>query len=245
MKKLAFGLVITMLLVPAVMADQIQIGYDSSPYGQYQTGSGGEFTLNPINLTRWLDLSGYKADTKDVGVAGTFQSFCVEGLEYIYPYPATYDAVKNTAAVWGSVGPLGDPISVGTGWLYAQFATEHWVGGLSYDYLNTSEGRKTDAGLLQNAIWWLEGEEDIVYDINHPNKYIAAVINEFHTEVGAKADGGEKYGVYVLNLTSGSTLAQDQLWMDPSGGVPDGGMTVVLLGLAIACLAFIFRRTSN
>jgi len=220
------------------MADQVRVGYPGSGYGPYQTGIGGEFTLTPTNPTGWLDLSYYGAGARNArGSTGSFQTFCLEGGENIYPYNALYNAVVQRNAVGGGVGPAGDPLSVGTGWLYSQFASGNWVTGLSYEYTDLS-GRRTDADLFQKAIWWLEGEEGITYSAG--NKYMLAVVSQFGD--GATADGAWHYGVYALHLTSlNGGPVQDQLYY--SGvPVPDGGATVMLLGAAMAGLGFISRK---
>ena len=238
MKKLGIIFLACVAFAFAAAANQVQVGYSTSPYGPYQTGAGGEFTLNPI--TGWLNLSGYvSGTTKDIGVSGTFQTFCVEGTEYIYPYDTIYNVQLNKNAIWGSAPGSGDPISVGTGWLYRQFATGSWEAGLSYDY--TNPGRSGSAGssadLLQKAIWWLEGEENIGYSASNP--YMAAVVNKFMSESGAKADGGWTYGVYAMNLTNPRTgaVAQDQLVY-----VPDGGLTLMLLCLGLGGVGVVSRK---
>jgi hypothetical protein len=59
---------------------------------------------------------------------------------------------------------------------------------------------------------------------------------QFSIDKTKYASFGE-YGVYVLNLTSGTTNNQDQLIL-----VPDGGLTVMLLGLGVGGLALISRK---
>ena len=81
-----------------IEAPQIQVGFWGAPFGPYQTGSGGEFTLNDINgapANSWLDLSGYvAAKTSNFGPAGitSFQTFCIERTEFISGYSTTYNA---------------------------------------------------------------------------------------------------------------------------------------------------------
>jgi len=238
MKKLWMLGAVAVMATTTLLANQIQVGYSGSSFGPYQTGQGGEFTFNDINPDGWLDLSGYvPGKTSGFGGGSTFQTFCIERGESISGYAATYNAAVNTAAVYGGVGPSGDPISVGTGWLYCQFAT----GTLAYNYSGTAAQRKADANLLQRAIWWLEGESGIGYDGSNP--YMAAVVAHFGSAANAKADGGWLYGVYALNLWKGSdplqNRAQDSLYYRP---VPDGGLTVMLLGLGLGSVAFVSRR---
>lgn len=216
-------------------ANQVQVGYPGSSYGPYQSGSGGEFTINVINPNGWLDLSGYAPTvTSGIGVAGTFQTFCLEGNENIGGYANTYNAVVNQNAVWGNVGPVGDPLSVGTGWLYSQFAQGTLSG---YAFGGTVAQRKASALNLQNTFWWLEGESGIVYNAGNP--FMLAVVTQFGTQAAAKVDGAWNYGVYALNLTTANGgRVQDQLYYR----VPDGGTTVMLLGLALGGVSILARR---
>jgi len=240
MKKLAITLALMAFLTSVAMAGQVVVGNSTYGYGPYQTGIGGEFTLTPINPTGWLDLSHYGTGATNVrGIAGSFQTFCIEGQENIYPYSAVYNAVVQKNAMNGGVGPAGDPISLGAGWLYSQFASGTWIGSLTYNYTSTS-ARQSDADLLQKALWWLEGEENITY--TSANKYMLAVVNKFGDQAAAKADGGWHYGVYALHLTTASGgLVQDQLYYD-GVPVPDSGATVMLLGFALAGLGYISRK---
>lgn len=230
MKKLALVLLVAIGLAAPAAAGQIQVGYSGSNYGPYQTGSGGEFTLNVY--TSGLDTGGYATGvTSNIGVTGTFQTFCIQGTEYIYPYSSTYYAELNAKAMYGD-----DPVSVGTGWLYSQFATGNWQDGLTYNY---GANRSTSADLLQKALWWLEGEEGLSYDASNP--YMAAVVAEFGSQTAAKADGGWNYGVYALNLWTNSDQTgpiQDQLFYQ----VPDGGTTLMLLGGALVGLGALRRK---
>jgi len=94
MKKLLIMLGLITMLASFAMAGQVQVGYLGSGYGAYQSGFGGEFTLTPINPAGWLDLSSYDARAKDVGVSGSFQTFCIDGVDNIYPN-GIYNASDN------------------------------------------------------------------------------------------------------------------------------------------------------
>jgi hypothetical protein len=246
MKKLLVLVAAILTMAATATAGQVQVGYFADPvtsdsrYGEFQAGNGGEFTLTPVNESGWLDLSDYVSGlTADIVRAGSFQTFCIEGAENIYPYGATYDAAINTNAVWGGAGSAGDPLSVGTGWLYSQFAS----GTLDYAYTGTESQRETDALALQQAIWWLEGEESINY--SGSNEFMLAVVTNFGSQTAAQADGAWEYGVYALNLTSGITRYQDQLYYYvPDGGttVPDGGLTALLLGIGVGGFAVFTRK---
>jgi hypothetical protein len=235
---IAFLLGASFALASPAIADQVQVGYPGAPFGPYQSGVGGEFTLNDINTEGWLDLSGYVAGkTSNFGGITSFQTFCIEKTEFIYN--TIYDAKLNTRALYGSEGPAGDPISAGTGWLYSQFAQGVLSG---YAYSGTEAARETSADLLQKALWWLEGEDVF----NAGNIYMAAVVANFGSQANAQADGGAIYGVSALNLWLPGTntavatnRAQDQLFYKR---VPDGGQTLALLGMALCGMTIASRR---
>ena len=144
---------------------------------------------------------------------------------------ARYTAVKDRQVI---------PFLPGTGWLYSQFARGVLSG---YAYSGTEAAREASAGLLQKALWWLEGEEVF----NAGNIYMAAVVANFGgSQANAKADGGAIYGVSALNLwlpgtnpAIASNRAQDQLFYKP---VPDGGHILALLGMALCGMAIASRR---
>jgi hypothetical protein len=122
-----------------------------------------------------------------------------------------------------------NPLSLGTAWLYLHFAEGNLTG---YDYTNATN-RRTDAGLLQNTIWWLEGQG------SNPgsNPFWQLVLAQFGSSAAAMADNNGFYGVAVLNLYGlDGSLAQDQLVL-----VPDSGTTAVLLGVGLLGL-FLFHR---
>jgi hypothetical protein len=243
MKKLCIlASLVGMAVAPSLVADQIQVGYAGSGYGPYQTGQGGEFTLKPDAGLQWV-LNVYDTKAKNQGLEGTFQSFCLERQEYLWPYPAIYDAVLSDKATYGGNYPNGDPLSVGTAWLYHQFSS-----GMLEGYNYTGD-RWAKAGPLQNTIWWLEGETD---DPGAGNFYRSLVVNQFGTIEAAMADnfknGQRQIPVMVLNLWEPGHIgdpnyARQDVLVDPPS-VPDGGNTVLLLGLALGGLAMIRRRVA-
>jgi hypothetical protein len=166
-------------------------------YGPYQTGQGGEFTLQPDTGASWI-LSNYDGGAKNVqGLLGTFQSFCLEENEYIYPN-TIHGVTFSDAAVYGGVGGAvngRDPISIGTAFLYSQFA-KGALPGYDYDNPGRSGDNNSSVAALQNTIWWLEGEID-----NQPtNVFTIAIMTNFLTEAAAKADNLGTYPVMVANL---------------------------------------------
>jgi hypothetical protein len=167
-----------------------------------------------------------------------FQTFCLEYNEYITS-GGTYDAQIGTAAIRGGVGigsgptsPRSDPISVGTAYLYTLFAT--CLLDPHYTYENGDQ-RAIDAESLQKAFWYLE-DERTWSQTGGSNTFVTLALNKFGGEVGARADyTGSSVG--VLNLTSSAGYHQSQLIY-----VPDGGVTAILLGLALNGLAALRRK---
>lgn len=166
-----------------------------------------------------------------------------------------------------------DQISKGTAWLYSQFAqgllNVPKVGATKPrgDYFAegaNSPPRYAEAEMLQKAIWWLEQEASPTQDILDTNPYYLKAIDFFKNEVGgAKANADVGFlGVYVLNnfktqsalntyLATGNIYAtptleraQDFLWYDETP-VPDGGVTVMLLGGALVGLGALRRRIKH
>ena len=193
MKKLILVAVLALLVsVSPVMATPSVATVNG--YGIWQTGQGGEFTLQPSADLSWV-LSSYDASTSNQASVGTFQTFCIEEQEYIYPN-TPFDVVVNSNAVLGGypAGSSGDPISLGTAWLYKQFQDQTLANTLAnYDYSAT--GRNASAAALQNAIWYLEGEGGSLTDA-----YTTMLTTQFGSVANAELDNNWKYGVAVLNL---------------------------------------------
>jgi hypothetical protein len=199
-------------------------GGTHSGYGMWQTNQGGEFTLQPGG---WDPLPLYAEAAKNQGVPGTFQSFCLEAQEHIYPN-TTHAVVFNDRAINGGVGPNGDPLSLGTAWLYHAFQNGTLVG---YDYADAVD-RHASAAALQNTIWWLEDE---AVDPGNGNAFRQMVYAQFQDP---KADNHGQFPVAVLNLYAQghagdpAYLRQDALVCVP---VP-GAALLGFLGLGAAGL---------
>lgn len=178
--------------------------------------------------------------------AGTtgFETFCMEYHEHLSSSTYTYQ-VNDYANQGGSTlaerggHPTHDPVSLGSAWLYGQFA----AGSLpNYNYTPGS-GRTTSATELQKALWALEDETD---GANVPwgtmatpgnNVFLNAVVGKFGSLAAAKADNNGLFAVQVLNLTTPTTRNQDIIVR-----TPDSGTTLGLLGLGLASVAVATRR---
>lgn len=208
---------------------------DIKRYGGYFTLPGGEFT---IEGSVWATQPPYVASTI-VGPNNGFQSFCLERGEGLHD--DRYWAVVNLNAMYGGEGPAGDRISVGTAWLYHQFATGVLL-GYDYDHL---AGRSASAKDLQETIWWLEGEL-----LAMPVNPFSALVTWQFANPQADYDPNDPsaagfnnvrvLNMYALNASKDgpdySERKQDMLVL-----VPDGGLTLVLLGSGLLGLA-VWRR---
>lgn len=167
---------------------------------------------------------------------GSFITFCLEYNETI-AMNTTYNYVVSQAAKnGGSGGGVNgqDPLSKATAWLYLQFLggtlldINHGTGNLTPG--NYYDHAENDANALQKAIWYLEGESQGVN-----NAYAQLAI--------AQAGSGDNNGFYnvgVMNITDrNGNRKQDQLVRI---NVPDGGTTLVFLGMAMTGLAAANRR---
>lgn len=234
MKKIAivtFVLASFLITVPMVHAlgYQIQLRQDA-----YSYGVGGEFSATPSANFSWV-LNYYDAKAKNIGYQNSFETFCIEYNEEFNPGNTWYNVKINDRAINGGIGPVGDPISKGTAWLYYQFAE----GTLSqFDY-NTdglhATDRQSDSGLLQTAIWWLEDEHGLTYDSS--NKFESLVVSTFGGQANAKADNNGFYPVAALNMTyPDGSLSQDQLTLVPEP------CSILLLGLGLLGIGIIRRK---
>jgi hypothetical protein len=173
----------------------------------------------------------------------SFQTFCVEGSEYVYSNTA-FDATTSQ-----STHAEGHTLTVGAAWLYTQFASGQLAG---YNY---GAGRTTTAADLQRTIWWLMGTEGYSQTLAAApaNVYTTLVMGTFTGDTLFIANAGQ-YGVAVMRLWADGDIGrelsgnrrQDQLILTgPVGNsipTPDGGFTLALLGISLTGLAAFRRR---
>ncbi|MDH7502116.1 MAG: hypothetical protein QHJ82_05290 [Verrucomicrobiota bacterium] len=228
----SLALVVAAMAV-TVSAWAVPVPVSLTRYPGYYSGTGGEFTV--LN-SPWANPSLYD---HVVLVEGGFQSFCLETDEYTSGIK--WADLSLTAIRGGSGGPEPDPISVGTAWLYKEFAKGK-LQGYKYD---KGPDREESAKYLQQTIWWLEDEK-----VPEPsgNPFYGLVLNKFGSLDDARADynpATHGYGVAVVNMYGSlqdgkidwNAYKQDMLVL-----VADGGLTLVMLGIGLVVLAAIRRR---
>ena len=216
--------------------------YSGSNSNPYQNGQGGEFTA----VTSGGIPAGYSSLAKYTNANGItgFETFCVEGgtNDVFFTPGVTYNFATSDQNKGGPMGTID--LTVGAAWLYAQFATGQLSGYFSGN-------RWAHAGDLQNALWTLEGES---------NAAIAGWISTLLTGQFGSISNAERsvitnefdYDVHVMNLwqqgsantDSAAQPAQNQL-IYTGRPVPDGGLTIALLGVSFLGLALFKRRFAS
>lgn len=198
----------------------------------YYYGDGGEFNISPVNCTAF-DQS--VTAVNRLGNVG-YESFCMQVNEDV-TVPGTYSA-------WQSQNTDdGVALSVGVAYLYSEFVSQDLANtSAGYDY-TPGAGRGQSAWALQNAIWYLQGENDASHtsgdEATIGKAYLDLVATQFGdlaTAQQAATTYGNTYGVSILNLYIGNKNYQSQLT------VPDGGATAMLLGMALAACGLISRK---
>jgi hypothetical protein len=204
---------------------------------------GGEFTAITNNPS--LDISSYSALAKMNSPSGLlgFETFCLEFHEEFYP-GNPYAYTSSNTVYNGGVGPAGDPLSIGTAWLYSQFAkglltNYHYATATALDQAQ----RVSDALILQETFWYLEDEK---WDSN--GTLVGLPTNQKFLNLlpgisDNKNDANGLYGTEALNLTSivnnRTVNDQSQLYYHQ---VPDSGTSIVLLGITLLGMAGLRRR---
>ncbi len=236
----AIAAVVVSLAIPAAMGSTIVLNVDPV---NFSSTSGGEFNAQVTGSlggqTPAQILGGYAAVAKTVVNSQTgFQTFCLEESESFTP-GKSYNVAINDRAVSGGanashpgVTPGADILSVGTTWLYSQFAQGTLAG---YNY-TLGAGRVASAHELQATLWYLEDETTVA----PANAFMTAVYGNFADPKLDAAAGLN--GVHALNVTlRDGALRQDVLIYT----APDGGLTVTLLGFGLATMGVLGLRVKK
>ncbi len=199
-------------------------------YPGYHTVPGGEFTV----FGTGYEANGYdaKATYSDPTYGVGFQTFCLEASEDWAANPAGFTVDPVAKIGGGGINP--DPISLGTEWLYDQFSRGVLL-PTDYDYI-VGAGRAGDAYQLQMAFWWLEDEITADLSGNSFVQLAAAALGKTPNDLKDNAVGA--YPVAVINFTDVTGAPRQSMLVR----VPDGGVTVLLLGLSLVGIAAIRRR---
>lgn len=219
------------------------VGDNTTSINRDPSFNGGEFLFRRTAGAA-LPNTGYIGAAQASG--GGFQTFCLEMGEFL---DSPVNFVVNDEAVGGGANTIvnqpagdqgGDIISLGTAWLYNQFAAGSLI---NYDYSIGTAGRRADAKVLQNAIWALEDE--LANPAFGVNEYYDLAVIHFGSIAAAEANNASGgMGVWVLNNTEPGTgiRRQDMLYFDGVGQlVPDAGTSLVLLGLALGGMSLLPR----
>ncbi|MGB8226221.1 MAG: hypothetical protein WCE45_05075 [Sedimentisphaerales bacterium] len=248
MKKLMFIGTICILMAASAFANPTNgAGYDGGQVNYtrvngYYTGIGGEFTIQSTGTGLLLSNTAYDLKTRGISGSESFQTFCLEHTEYItspmnvWVSTANIDGSPGSHAWMGGTG-VGDNLNPQTAYLYYQFAKGNLQ---NYDYSPVGSVRAADAGQLQKAIWFLEGEITSLNGDTQAKLWVQEAVNATGLTLGSYiASGTPTWGntigdVRVLQMYWGSALKQDQLYLMPTipapGAILLGSIGVVLVG---------------
>ncbi len=206
-----------LLATPAIHAASITM-YQNG----YSYGDGGEFTAY---TTPDSFLEYYVPNTI---VNGGFETFCVE-LSVEFNPGVTYNFNQS------NTDSQGRALTAGAAYLYYQFAKGNLTG---YDY--TGGSRWSDAGQLQAALWYIQGDQ---VESGFPNggagnTYYDDALTALGNAANVEAPNAGQFDVSIMQLWDDAGDAhQNQLVISGTPlnrrSVPDGGTTAGLLGLAV------------
>ena len=191
--------------------------------GYYGDG-GGEFTIT--------------AAGPSVGAFDPFETFCMERAANQQPPPQTYTLSLTAGA---------NPLTVGVAWLYHQFLGDSLAG---YNYTDLTgpgldpnvNNRANSALSLQMVMWYLEGGQATLSEVNGTVEGAAFLALAQGVPGYTNPDAGDQ-GVMVLNITGANGVkAQDMLAPVPTPPLPDGGATLLLLGIGLSGVGMVSRR---
>jgi hypothetical protein len=222
MKKLCLLIALTGVLA-SYQCSALTVNINRNP--NYSQVPGGEFTvtLDPSDagdpVFQYI-ISHYDASTT---VNGGFETFCLSSGTGLLGNPQN-----------GTLTPNG--VALGTAWLYSKFVNQTLAG---YTWA-PGAGRAASAWALQNAIWELQGTA--VYDLAAAASYFNSAVAFFGSTANAESAANGAYHIDALNLTHNDPNGRPEVSQPMLAAVPDGGATVMLLGLALGGFCFVSRK---
>jgi hypothetical protein len=212
----AVGLILGLgMIVPNARANSVVLTQNA-----YSYDVGGEFNAvtSPDNFLPYYSPLAVVGDG--------FETFCVETAVEFQP-GAAYSYTLS------SHDSQGRDLTEGAAFLYGEFGR----GVLpNYDYVDASV-RNTDAGALQAAIWWFQGEQTYAgYPSPTDNIYYQFAVSTLGLAQADSANNG-RFGVDIFQMWNGDSAAQNQLVL-----APDHGATVLMLAGGLSALAVMTPR---
>jgi hypothetical protein len=263
------------VVVPGATGDP---SYSLGGTNPYEADDGGEFTVFATlngHSGNYIPSQYAPAAILTIGAgtgfssgqpAGTgFESFCAEdqvtfttGVTYNWQYGLT---LSGEPAGEDALGHFDiTTLTVGAAWLYEQFAT----GTLSNYFSSDTQTRINDAGLLQSALWALEGEIPSngtpgdttvpLFEGGSSNLFLSMAETHFGSLEDAEAavtygnhlgQGGNEWewGVQLMEITDNQgNFQQAQFIYSGRPSVPDTAATLALLTLSLAGIVTLRRR---
>jgi hypothetical protein len=205
---------------------------------------GGEFTAftgtGPSYVGNYASSATYTS-----GSSTGFDTFCVETGVTFSPGTKYYYSLGQVAAPGSTPSSTGAGVTLtaGAAWLYYEFAKGALTG---FNYTDQTT-RTTDDNLLQSAIWMLQNAQtDGNYGAYQPvttsdNSYYKAAITQYGSLAGAEAANANA-SVQILQMWTGTDMTAGEAAQNQLVLVPDGGMTVALLGGALVGLQALRRK---
>jgi hypothetical protein len=216
MRKLLLTTILTGCMGASVALAIPSSGLITITGGNFEYSNGGEFTAT---------VAGFPS----------FQTFCIE-IQHEFSLGGTYDYTLGQDTHGAPPAGAAPKLNLGTAWLYSQFGR----GAITI----TST---TQAGEFQAALWYFQDQGvnpngafsgPGFLDGNPGNAYTDAAITAL-TGMGLDAMDASngRFGTQIIESSSANGApAQD--WLQ----VPDGGTTVVLLGMGLMGLVLVSRR---
>jgi hypothetical protein len=222
MKKLILATVLTGLMGVSVALAIPSSGVITVGSSPLEYSDGGQFTAT---------VSGFPS----------FQTYCIE-IQHEFSLGGTYNYTLGQTTHGAPPSTAAANLNLGTAWLFSRFTT-----GL------ISITTTLQAGEFQAALWYFQGQGAGNSDYNawvggtpthdiYTDAAIGALGGNTTTMTGGAYDASAgAYGVQIIQSSSTDangvvTPAQDWLVC------PDGGATVMLLGIGLMSLVLVSRR---